>query len=83
MDRKTELEIKKAKLDELRKQKAQRTNLTKTPSGNQLATPDNSQSSTLNDFDADKILIEFMFLLYFFLNKSLKISSISILHHDT
>ena len=58
MDRKTELEIKKAKLDELRKQKAQRTNLTKTPSGNQLATPDNSQSSTLNDFDADKILIE-------------------------
>jgi hypothetical protein len=63
MDRKTELEIKKAKLDELRKQKAQRTtNITKTPSGNQLSTPpidNNTQSSTsLNDFDADKILIE-------------------------
>jgi hypothetical protein len=61
MDRKTELEIKKAKLDELRKQKAQRTtNITKTPSGTQLSTPliDNNSQSSLNDFDADKILIE-------------------------
>ena len=62
MDRKTELEIKKAKLDELRKQKLSRTTIAKTPSGTQLsslASSDQSPTtSTLSDFDADKILIE-------------------------
>ena len=60
MDRKTELEQKKAKLDQLRQQKLQRnSNITKTPSASQL--PTNEQQVTpsiLNDIDPDKILIE-------------------------
>jgi hypothetical protein len=66
MDRKTELEQKKAKLDQLRQQKLQRSaQLSKTPSGTQLSNGASSTgdlsltpTTTYNDVDPDKILIE-------------------------